>query len=83
MIVDSFFRFVATCVNGLLNLIPNFNIPNLDMASDWISKCLSGVGYFLPTTAVVLFFTTVIGYHAYEVAEYWIKLLIKYVTRLL
>lgn len=84
MILDSIINLIAVAVNKLIDLVPTFKFSNQFSSSlDFLKTVLSSAGYFLPTTAIKVFFVAVVGYYVFQFGKYVIMLIIKYITRLL
>jgi hypothetical protein len=84
MVTNKILQFIAVIINGLLALIPKFAFTaDVSESISTLTEVLGQAAYFLPVTAVKVYFTGVVGYYAFIAGKYVIMLLIKYITRLL
>lgn len=88
MIIQSLLNAINYLINGLLSLVPSFSgfdtlINYKNQFLNLLIPIFSNVLWFFNPTILKITFAFVIGFWLFTVSEYLIKLILKYITRLL
>lgn len=88
MLTDLLIGMLGTLLNTLINLIPSFPILDtllepfttfIQIGGEYIGMCL----WFFNINVVKIVSTVFFGYYVFTAGEYVIKLIVKYITRIL